>query len=184
MVVVLAIIGMTAGIATPAFITMNRRSATRAAASEIRSIFHCARSRAIARACHAGVKFTKSGGEWLYAVYDDGDGDGVRNDDITNGTDPLFAAPKRVLTSARNAFIAVSPLNIKDPDGDALTPSSSPVQFNASTLCSFSPIGESTSGTIYLSDRVGDVYAVRVYGATGKIRLIRYNPGSKKWEGR
>ncbi len=184
MLVVVAIIGMTAGVVTPAFITMNRRSATRAASSEIRSIFHLARSRAVARACHAGVKFTKSGGEWLYAVYDDGDGDGIRNDDITNGTDPLFAAPKRVLTTARNAFIAVPPFKIKDPDGDALTPSSSAVQFNASTLCSFSPIGESTSGTIYISDRVGDVYAVRVYGATGKIRLIRYNAGSKKWEGR
>ncbi len=182
--VVVAIIGMTAGIATPAFITINRRGATRAASSEIRSIFHFARSRAIARARHVGVKFTKSEGEWFYAVYDDGDADGVRNDDIKSGIDPRLTEPKRVLSHARNAAIALPPLKIADPDGDALTPSSSPVQFNASTLCSFSPLGEATSGTIYVSDRVGDVYAVRVYGASGKIRLLRYNPGSKKWEAR
>ena len=77
--VVLAILGMTASIATPAFITINRHRAARAATSEIRAIFHLARSRAVTQARHAGVKFTKSGGEWFYAVYEDGDGDGIRN---------------------------------------------------------------------------------------------------------
>jgi prepilin-type N-terminal cleavage/methylation domain-containing protein len=184
MLVVVAILGMTAGMVTPAFVTINRHGAARAATSEIRSIFHFVRARAITRARHAGVKFTKSGGEWFYAVYDDGDGDGIRNDDITSGADTRLTAPKRVLLQARNAAIALPPISIKDPDGDPLTPASSPVQFNSSTICSFSPVGEATSGTIYLSDRVGEVWAVRVYGASGKIRLLRYDAGSRRWEAR
>lgn len=184
LLVVMAIIGLSAGVATPAFLTLQRRGATRAASAELRTIFHAARSRAIARGRHSGVKFTKSAAEWYYAVYDDGDGDGVRNDDIASGVDRCVAWPRRVLTHARVAFIGLPPFTLKDPDGDPLGPASSPVQFNKSMLCSFSPVGGSTPGTIYISDRVGDVYAVRVYGATAKIRMLRYNPGSKKWESR
>ena len=62
MLAVVAILGMTAGVVTPAFVTINRHGAARA--SEIRSIFHFVRTRAITRARHAGVNFTKSGGEW------------------------------------------------------------------------------------------------------------------------
>jgi type II secretory pathway pseudopilin PulG len=184
LLVVMAIIGLTVGVATPAFLTLQRRGATRAAATELRTIFHSTRLRAIARARHSGVKFTKSAAEWYYAVYDDGDGDGVRNDDIASGVDRCVTWPRRVLTDARVAFIAVPPFTLKDPDGDPLGPASSPVQFNKSTLCSFSPLGAATPGTIYISDRVGEVYALRVYGATAKIRTVRYNPGTKKWEAR
>jgi prepilin-type N-terminal cleavage/methylation domain-containing protein len=184
MLVVIAIIGLSAGVATPAFLTLHRRGATRAASAELRSIFHSARSRAIARGHHSGVKFTKSQGEWFYTLYDDGDGDGVRNDDIASGVDRRVAPSRRVLAQSRLAFIGLPPMTLKDPDGDPLTATSSPVQFNQSTLCSFSPIGAATPGTIYISDRVGDVYAVRVYGTTAKIRLLRYNPGSNKWEAR
>lgn len=179
---VIAIIGMSATIATPAFINLNRTRAVRAASSELRSIFQLTRGRAIATGRNAGVKFTKSGSDWYYSLYDDGDGDGVRNDDIKSGVDPLRRSAARVVLNARQASIAVPPLKIKDPDGDALTSASSPVQFNSSTLCSFSPVGEATPGTIYVSDRVGDVWAVRVYGGSGRVRVLRYNAGTKKWD--
>jgi hypothetical protein len=42
-------------------------------------------------------------------------------------------------------------------------------------------LGESTPGTIYITDRGLDLYAVRVYGATAKIRVLRYVPATKKW---
>lgn len=178
----LAILGCIALVSIPAFASMRRRSAVRLASYELRSIFHQTRSRAIARNANAGVRFSLLSGKWHFAVYDDGDGDGVLTEDINRGTDRLAVPPRVVLRETTLATIGVLAQMITDPDGDRLFPTSSPVVFGTSKICSFSPLGESTSGTIYLTDRGSELYAVRVYGATAKMRLLRYNAGSRKWE--
>jgi prepilin-type N-terminal cleavage/methylation domain-containing protein len=180
----LAIIGLFASLSVPAFLSYQRQSAVRAATAEIRTMFHLARSRAIARQRNAGLRFTTSGVQWQYAICDDGNGDGIRNDDLLKGIDRCIDVPRPVLRESRFATIGVPGDTIKDPDGDALLPTSVPVQFGNSRICSFSPLGESTSGTIYLTNRNGDVYAVRVYGATAKIRMLRFDRGSAKWVSR
>ena len=46
---------------------------------------------------HSGFRFTKSGNEWRYAEYVDGNRDGLRTEDIAKGIDrPLFP-PRPVL---------------------------------------------------------------------------------------
>jgi len=184
MLVVLAIIGMTVGVAMPSFNNLRHRSAVRAAAEEIRTMFHATRMRAISRGSNSGFRFTKIDNEWRYAEYVDGDGDGIRTEDIAAGIDrPLFT-PRPVLSADRGAAtIGVLTKTIPDPDGDKLTPASSPVQFGRSSICSFSPAGECTPGTIYLVDGLGGIYAVRVYGATAKVRTLRWNDTRRKWEG-
>jgi prepilin-type N-terminal cleavage/methylation domain-containing protein len=67
-------------------------------------------------------------------------------------------------------------------DGDILAPAASPVQFHRSSICSFSPVGASTTGTIYLTDDAGSLFAVRVYGPTAKVHLLRYEPSTRRWE--
>ena len=39
-------------------------------------------------------------------------------------------------------------------------------------------------GTIYISDGVSNLYCVRVFGATGRVRILRYDSGKAKWEER
>jgi prepilin-type N-terminal cleavage/methylation domain-containing protein len=180
----LAIIGFFVSLSVPAFVNYQRQSAVRAATAEIRSIFHFARSRAIARRRNSGLQFTMNNAQWHYAVCDDGNGDGIRNDDLAKGIDRCVDVPKPVVRESRFATIGVPGDAIKDPDGDPLLPTSAPVQFGNSRICSFSPLGESTSGTIYLTNRNGDVYAVRVFGATAKIRVLRYDRPSARWESR
>jgi prepilin-type N-terminal cleavage/methylation domain-containing protein len=182
MLIALAIIGLFTVMAVPAFANMQRKFALRAATAELRSILQATRMRAIARGQHAGLKFFRAGNEWSFAVYDDGDGDGLRNDDISRGVDKMVAPPRLVLRESRSVFIGLLPYSIKDPDGDPLKPSANAVQFNRSTLCSFSPLGESTPGTVYLTDDAGrDLWAVRVYGASAKVRVTRYDPNRRKW---
>ena len=180
----LAIAGFVLLCAIPAFGTMRRRAAVRAAAAELRGVFHLVRSRALARAGNSGVKFIQDGAVWQYAVYDDGDGDGVRNDDISRGVDRRVLTARCLWQQPQVVSIALPDYSIKDPDGDAVAPGASPVQFNRSTICSFSRLGQATPGTIYLTDRAGELYAVRVYGATAKIRVLRYEPGRGKWVAR
>jgi hypothetical protein len=46
---------------------------------------------------------------------------------------------------------------------------------------SFTPSGTATSGTIYIRGRDGSQFAVRVLGATGRTRVLRYLPARKEW---
>jgi hypothetical protein len=89
-----------------------------------------------------------------------------------------------VMPSFHIATIGLLKTTVKDPDGDWLKPDASPVQFGRSTICSFSPIGHSTPGTVYLIDGGGQLWAARCTGAGGRVRVLRYDSGGKKWETR
>lgn len=177
----LALLGIITLITVPAFGSIRRKAAVRAAAGELRGIVHLARSRAITRGLNAGLRFSQDAGVWRFAVYDDGDGDGIRSEDIARRVDTLVTPSRPVLRETSLATIGVLSRTIIDPDGDPLTPASSPVQFGRSQICSFSPLGESTPGTVYVTDRTGDIYAVRVFGASAKIRVLRYDPTRRRW---
>lgn len=180
----IAIAGLIICCAVPSWMSMRRRAAVRSAAAEIRSVFHLVRSRAISHSRSTGVKFVDGLDGWKYALYDDGDGDGVRNDDITRGTDRLVSGQRFLWQQPLVVKVAIPSYVTHDPDGDPLTARSSPVQFNRSTICSFSPLGQATAGTIYLTDDADSAWAVRVYGATAKIRVLSYDRSRRRWSER
>jgi prepilin-type N-terminal cleavage/methylation domain-containing protein len=181
MMVALAIIGVFALCAAPAFATYRRRASMTSQVVELQGIFRSLRMRAIATNHNAGVKFIPAGNQWAYSLYEDGDGDGIRSDDIASGVDRRFAGPSVLTPQFNIASIALLPDAIRDPDGDPLAPNASAVQFNRSTICSFSPTGSATPGTIYITDGAGELIAVRVSGASGRVRTLRYNSGNRRW---
>lgn len=183
-VVVVVIIGIIALCAVPAFATYRRRASMTSEATELRTIFRAARSRAIATAHHVGVKFVRSGGEWTYSLYDDGNGNGIRSDEIASGVDRRYAGPSVLMPQFRIATIALLTTTIRDPDGDPLQPTDAAVQFGRSGICSFSPTGSASSGTVYITDGAGEIAAVRVYGATGRVRVLRYDRAQRRWQSR
>jgi prepilin-type N-terminal cleavage/methylation domain-containing protein len=184
LLVAITIVGVIAMCAVPAFSAYRRQTSVIAAAHEMRSLLREIRSRAIARGRYSGVKFVKSGANWTYTLYDDGNTNGISNADITKGIEKRYFGPAVVMPSFRTAAIALLPQTIRDPDGDKLLPSDPALQFGTSTICSFSPEGTGTPGTIYISDGVMNLYAVRVFGATGRLRMLRYDAGKQKWEER
>lgn len=181
LLIVIAIVGLMLAVTIPSFGRMRRQAVLKAAAAELRTQFHLTRSRAIARNVNCAMKFLLLGGQWHFAVYEDGDGDGVRSDDIKSGKDRLVVRPRVVLPTSNAVTIGLLDIEIEDPDGDPLPPTESPVVFNKSAMCSFSGLGQSTSGTIYITDRGRDLYAVRVSGSTAKIRVLRYVRETGKW---
>lgn len=178
LLIVIAIIGLFVGITLPNLNKIQRRIALRAAVGEMRSAFHLVRMRAIARNVNTGLRFMLIAGAWHFATYEDGDYDGVRNDDIKKGIDKPVAPPRPVFSQSGIVTIGLPDYPFKDPDGDAVK---SAVTFNQSLLASFSPLGEATPGTVYITDNDGDLWCVRVYGATARIRSLRYDRATKKW---
>jgi len=110
-----AILGMVLSVAVPSWMSLRRRAAVRSASAEIRSVFHEVRSRAITRSSNSGVLFTRSGSQWQFAVYDDGDRDGVRNDDIRRGIDTLVSPPRFLLQQPHLVTVGLLPRAIRDP---------------------------------------------------------------------
>ena len=56
------------------------------------------------------------------------------------------------------------------------------IRFNSSDLASFSPMGGSTPGTVYLTDGQSQLAAVRVTGRTGKVKVVVYDFGAEVWK--
>jgi hypothetical protein len=56
-----------------------------------------------------------------------------------------------------------------------------PIRFNSSDICSFSPMGESTPGSVYLWDSHDGMAVLRVFGGTAKVRSLYYRRGERGW---
>jgi len=179
-----AIVGLCSAIALPAFATYRRHASVQAAAAETMTTLRNVRAQAISGARNIGIKFTQTGSAWSYALYEDGDGDGVRNDDITSGIDRRLTPVRPLMPQLHVARVGLLPFAMRDPDGDALSPNDSPVAFGRSTICTFGPLGTATAGTVYLVDDTGELYCVRVAGPTGRLRFLRYDSGARRWEDR
>jgi prepilin-type N-terminal cleavage/methylation domain-containing protein len=179
---VVCIVGIAAAVSVPAFSTLRAKSALRAAVGDIRALFALARSRAVARSRNVAVRFSNQQGMWVYAMYEDGDGDGVRNNDIAAGRDPLIRQGAVIASDRAAATIGFPAFPITDPDtGKALSPLGSPIKFNNSALCSFSAVGTATAGSIFLTNRFEDAVVVRVLGTTGRIRALQFDRKANRW---
>jgi hypothetical protein len=144
------------------------RSRTLGAARYLASRLALARAQAVAHSANVALVFVADADTYTVAAYRDGNGNGVQTRDITTGIDPLVEAPIRF----SDLFPHVS-LSLSDP-ADAPAP-------DARVLMSFSPIGTASSRTLYVRGRDHSQYAVRVLGATGRTRLLRYVDAPHQW---
>ena len=179
---VVAIVGMFAVAATPAFYSLRQRMGVRIAAAETRSIMARTRSLAIARNRHVALKFMQSSNTWQYAIYEDGNGNGVRNAEIASGVDPLVEPYRAFLQGTSMTRVGLPLRAIPDPAGSgSVSPSASAVRFGTSTLCSFTALGTATAGTIFLTDGGSEAAAALVvYGPTARLRAMVLDGG--KWK--
>jgi hypothetical protein len=141
------------------------------------------RSEAITSRRDVAMRLTWSAGRYVYAFYADGDGDGVRSDDIASGRDPLLGAPRDLRSRYEGIDFSLPDSSIPEipPGSAALLPGSDPVRFGRSDIITFTPRGTSSSGTLYVSDGSGSVAGVVLYGGTGRIRIWRFDRDRWAW---
>jgi hypothetical protein len=181
--VALALLGVAAGAAaiTGAALQRNRApAAARRAASDMRAL----RWDAVARARSAGLLLTKPAGHWDVALVDDGDGDGLRTDDIRRGVDRLRGPAQwtRDRWGVEPGFArGLTSLRSPPPDDEALRDLTDPVQFGSRDIVSCSPEGSMSPGTLYLTDGGRRQFAVVACGPTARIRVWEYLIASRRW---
>ena len=138
-----------------------------------------ARMLAVKRSASVALRFEAVGRGYAFAEYLDGNGNGVRSAEIAAGIDPQLA-PRQFLHEQFPAVVFGLRANVPDVDGARMTSDSDGIRVGSSRILTLGPDGTATSGTLYLHGRRGQ-YAVRVLGATGRTRVLRFDTGTGRW---
>lgn len=163
-----------AAAAIPKAQSMVHESRLRGAAFYLRGLMRQVRANAAAKACYMGIVFGEVDGDPVFSIHADGNANGIRRVDVDSGADPMLRQPYRLSETFPGVRYGSLPAGANDPFMRGL-------QIGRSHIVSFSPLGSSTTGTLYLSNDYGLVYAVVIFGSTGRVRVARYSGGGK-WQ--
>jgi Tfp pilus assembly protein FimT len=156
-------------ISVPLMLSGLDRSRGLSAARYLASRMALARAYAIGRSANVALRFDVGSDGVRFAMFMDGNGNGVRTADIMANVDPAVEPSVALDEQFPGVTIAA--------EGEA----GGPVQVGTSRLLSFSPDGTATAGTIYVASRDGTRWAVRVLGTTARTRVLRYSPSNSAW---
>jgi prepilin-type N-terminal cleavage/methylation domain-containing protein len=182
-VLALALLGLMLLVAAPALGAALQRGRVVAAAREMAGEMARMRAEAIASRRRVAMRFTTAGGRPAWSFYADGDGDGVRADDIAAGRDPLLAGPRDLPSRYEGTDFGLLdiPIPAVPPTSGTIAPGDDPIRFGSSSTVTFTPWGTASSGTLYISDGRESVCAVVLYGHTGRIRTWRFDRALGRW---
>lgn len=171
-----SIVLVTAGITVPAVLETDRAMKLRSAAAFITGHLQRVRLDALNRSAAIGIRFRAQGNDWRLASFLDGNGNGVRHAEIASGVDTSLdqeASFAAHCPSVRIALLAAVP----DVNGSL---GGSAVRFG-SEIATFDRDGSASSGSVYLTDGRSQL-AVTVTGATGRVRVRRWDARRRIWE--
>lgn len=173
-------IALLAAIAIPSLHASREREATVVAARYVASKLNLLRIEAMRRNAVVAMRLDPQE-LGRFQMYADGDGDGVSQHDVSTGIDPPIEPATHVADHFALVRFAI-PVALPTPDGGgSLAADSDPVRIGNSNFISFGPLGTSTSGTIYIAGRGGTQLCVRIFGATARIRVLRFDRATSSW---
>lgn len=176
------IVAVLSGIAIPALHATRQHDEARVAARFLAGRLQQARVEALRRNTSIAIRFDPANIDRL-SMYADGDGDGVLEADITRGVDRLLVE-SRLSDFTGRVGLRVNQ-NIVEPEtGAAINSGADPLRIGASAFVAFSPTGSATSGTLYLAAPTGPQMALRIFGATSRMRVLEYDAASRQWRER
>ena len=141
------------------------------------------RMEAVSRHANTAFQFVAGDRTYRYAVYVDGNGNGVRRGETDRGIDRQIHAPEKLSDRFRAVDFGTLPgLPPVDPPGPA--PGTDPIRLGTSDSVTFTPLGTATAGSLYLLGAGRVQYVIRVYGETGKTRILKFNLRTRQWEAR
>jgi len=140
-----------------------------------------ARMQTVSRGANIAVRFVREGESIRYGVYMDGDGDGVRSSDIEQGIDRAIQAEARLADEFPGVDFGTVP-DLPPVDPSSTPPGADPIRLGSADMASFTPLGTSTAGSLYVLGPQQRQYVIRLFGETGKCRILRFNATARQWE--
>jgi type II secretory pathway pseudopilin PulG len=175
---VLAIVSLATAISIPICVHVIDAGRARAAGAFLAARARAAGQQAVATGRSVAVVFDRTRDGWTFRVCHDLNGNGVRRADISSSIDRCPDGPHELRHMFGGVTIDVSP-GVSGPDGEP--PPSDPVQVGSSDMLSFSRDGSGSSGTVFLRSPQQVLRAVRVAGASGRARVLRYDRPTGVW---
>ncbi len=170
-----------AGAAIPQVLTTVDDFRTASAARHISARLQRARMEAVKRSGDVGLQVVQAVDGYSYAVYLDGNRNGVRTKEIQSGIDRPLAASERLFDLFNGVDFGAIP-NVPSVDPGGTPPGADPIRLGAGNLATFAAAGTSSSGSLYIRGRRNTQYVVRIYGQTGKTRVLKYDIRTKQWQ--
>lgn len=140
-----------------------------------------ARLEALKRAQAVAVRIDVSGGRTFCRLYADGNGNGVVQRDIDRGIDPPLAPAIALDQEAREVSLRINQTTTDVSGTATLAAGDDPLRIGNTSLVVFSPLGSATSGTLYVAAPRGPQLAVRIFGATGRVRVLMFDASTRQW---
>jgi type II secretory pathway pseudopilin PulG len=139
-----------------------------------------ARMDAVTRSASVAIQFSSLSTGYAFGVYADGNRNGVLTYDIQHGVDRPLGAVEHLSDQFPGVDFGVLP-GLPAIDSGSSPPGSDPIHLGSGSLASFSSAGTSSSGTLYLRSRGGAQFAIRIFGETGRTRLLKFDRNSWVW---
>jgi hypothetical protein len=152
---------------------------TMSAARYVSGRINDARIEAVRRSTRVALRFEPSGGDYRVSEYLDGNGNGVRSAEIASGVDRELASARALSEQFPGVGFGLQ-AGLPDLDDQRALDAGDGVRIGSSRILTLGPDGTSSSGTIYLHGRRAQ-YAIRILGATGRTRVLRFDPGRQQW---
>jgi hypothetical protein len=114
-------------------------------------------------------------------LFADGNGNGVLQRDIDRAIDLPVTPMEWLDDQARDISLRINQ-DVTDVSGEVtLEPGDDPLRIGNTSLLTFSPVGSATSGTLYVAAHRGPQMAIRVFGATGRVRVLMFDAQMRQW---
>jgi Tfp pilus assembly protein FimT len=181
-VIVAAALGVVMmGIAVPVIGGTLERERTIVGAQYLAGQLQRARMDSLKRARSVAVRLELVGDRTRFRLFADGNGNGVLQRDIDRGIDPALTPPAWLDDQVRDMSLRINQ-HITDVAGSTtLEPGDDPLRIGNTALVTFSPLGGATSGTLYLAAHRGPQMAIRVFGGTGRVRVLMFDTPTRQW---
>jgi Tfp pilus assembly protein FimT len=140
-----------------------------------------ARLESLKQARSVAVRVELVGDRTQLRLFADGNGNGVLQRDIDRGIDVALTRAEWLDDQARDISLRVNQ-RVTDVSGSAtLEPGDDPLRIGNSALVTFTPFGSATSGTMYVALERGPQMAIRIFGATGRVRVLMFDAQTRQW---
>jgi prepilin-type N-terminal cleavage/methylation domain-containing protein len=126
-----------------------------------------------------GLRFEPATPDYRFTTVMDGNANGLRTSDIQRGIDRTLTEPDLLGSHFKDVVFGILD-GVPDADGQPANGSDG-VRVGVSKLLAMNSDGTSSSGTLYLHGRERAQYAVRVFGVTGRVRVLKYDYVRRSW---